>query len=117
MGPVTTASPSAVNMGQALKAASDASRWKPKAWARATVVGSAMAPADLGVAVDAIGAGAEHREPLARIFFQFQRAGHDKLLVAAAGARGSIDRDRDLANRDQAEARMMARKAWKRSSR
>ena len=46
MGPVTTASPRAVNMGQALKSASDALRWKPKAWARVTVVGSAMAPAD-----------------------------------------------------------------------
>src|ERR1017187_1434818 len=46
VGPVTTASPKAVNMGQASKAASEDFRWNPKEWARETVVGSATAPAD-----------------------------------------------------------------------
>ena len=45
VGPVTTESPMAVNSGQALKAASDSSGSKPKFRARASVVGSAIAPA------------------------------------------------------------------------
>ena len=45
MGPVTTASPKAVNMGQASKLAREDLRWNPKVWARVTVVGSATAPA------------------------------------------------------------------------
>ena len=106
MGPVTTESPRAVNMGQALKAASEDLRWKPKAWARVTVVGSAMAPAGLGVAVDAVGAGAEHGKTLALVLLQVERAGHDELLVAPAGARGAVHGYGDFADRDEAEARM-----------
>ena len=106
VGPVTTASPKAVNMGQASKAARDDFRWNPKAWARVDRSGIGDGPGRLGVAVDAIGAGAEHGEPLARIALQLQRAGHDKLLVAAAGAGGAVECHRHLADRDQAEPRV-----------
>src|SRR5580658_2147020 len=57
----------------------------------------------LGVAVDAIGAGAEYSETFALIFFQLQCAGHDKLLVASTGAGCTGERDRHLAHADQAQ--------------
>ena len=63
-------------------------------------------PGRLGVAVDAVGAGAEHGQALAHILLQFQRAGHDKLLVAAPGAGGAVERHRDFADGDEAEPRV-----------
>ena len=106
VGPVTTVSPRAVNKGQALKARSDCSGSKPNATARATVVGSAMAPA-LGVLPSMPSEpGAEHGEHFAGMMGQFKRAGQGKLLIAAASARGAVHRDGDLAAGDEAEAAM-----------
>ena len=60
----------------------------------------------LGVAVDAVGAGAEDGETLAGVLLEVEGAGHDELMVASAGAGSAVEGDRDLADGDEAEAGM-----------
>lgn len=55
----------------------------------------------LGIAVDAVGASAEHGEALTLILFQFECAGHDELLVSAAGSGRAVDGYSNLTNRDE----------------
>ena len=54
----------------------------------------------LGVAVDAIGAGAQNAQHFTGMTSQFQRAGEGELLVAAAGARSAVHGDRNLSHRN-----------------
>src|SRR6266567_5990969 len=59
-----------------------------------------------GIAVNAVGSSAEHRDGFPGETSQFQRAGKRELLVAATGARSAIHGDRHLASRYQAKTRM-----------
>ena len=76
MGPVTTESPRAVNRGQALNAASDCFEVEAEGEGAGDGGGIGDGAGGLGVAVDAVGAGAEHGEPLARMILQLEGAEH-----------------------------------------
>ncbi len=104
VGPVTTESPIEVNSGQALNSARDCSGLKPKARARATVVGSAMAPADRVLPSMPSEPALRTAETLAGMVGELESAGQGKLLIAAAGAWCARKSDGDLADRDEAES-------------
>ena len=86
MGPVTTESPRAVKSGQALKARKRLLGIEAEGAGAGHGGGVGDGAGGLGVAVDAVGAGAEHGEALAGILGEIERAGQRELLVAAAGA-------------------------------
>jgi hypothetical protein len=57
----------------------------------------------LRVAVDTIGSGAQHGQMLALVILEIERALQRELLVASAGARRAVERDRHLPHRDKAK--------------
>ena len=63
-------------------------------------------PGGTSIAVYAVRACAEHGETFAGIFGQFQRADKGKLLVAAAGAAGAAQGNRNLAAGDDTQPRV-----------